>query len=317
MIRRAVAHADLVDPLNTGQRRTERSGHVAADCEQPRSGTVVEFGEVVGVRLPHHDGVSGNAGIGGEHDSDVCFVGDQMLRAEDVSAGQLLTLVTNAAFVQVEHTLADFGSSLLPLGELCSGGFEPWCVGIGAGVAARLRRHSQDPCSPCPLVLRLPGQVQIDGLSGTGKSSLAAEFSDRGYCAVDADAEFAYFGDPATGRPTDLLTRGHWIWNLARIRSFCEASHKSPIFICGGALNQGQCADLFTHRFMLRVDDETMRHRLVARTSNDFGKGSRELAEQLELNGRASSAAHRTSWTVVDATRPPIDVADVILNSIH
>ncbi len=80
--------------------------------------------------------------------------------------------------------------------------------------------------------------VQIDGLSGTGKSSLCAELVDRGYCAVDSDAEFAYFGDPVTGEPTDVQVRDNWIWDVSKLRDFCAAKHDVPVFICGGALNQ-------------------------------------------------------------------------------
>lgn len=159
--------------------------------------------------------------------------------------------------------------------------------------------------------------VQIDGLSGTGKSSLAVELSRRGYRAVDSDAEFAYFGNPATGRPTDELIRDNWIWDIAGLRRFCVESSSSPIFICGGALNQEQCADLFTHRFLLRVDDATMRRRLLARTTNDFGKDPSELAEQLELNRHAEADARRAGWVIVDATQPVARVADEIIRGIR
>ena len=47
---------------------------------------------------------------------------------------------------------------------------------------------------------------QIDGLSGTGKSTLCDELARRGYHAVDADATFAYSGDPVTGAPSDVDT---------------------------------------------------------------------------------------------------------------
>lgn len=154
--------------------------------------------------------------------------------------------------------------------------------------------------------------AQIDGLSGTGKSTLRIELSRRGCCAVDSDAEFAYYGDPLSGRPTDVETRSNWIWDVGRLRAFCRRPADVPIFICGGAMNQDQCADLFTHRFLLRIDNATMRHRLLTRTTNDYGKDPAELAEQLELN-RGMRRSANLGWTVVDATRPIAEVADKVI----
>jgi len=78
-------------------------------------------------------------------------------------------------------------------------------------------------------------------------------------------------------------------------------------------MNQDKCADLFTHRFLLCIDDETMRHRLLTRTTNDFGKDPCELAQQLELNRGADAVGRRTGWIVVDATQPIAEVADRIV----
>ncbi|MBO0812812.1 MAG: hypothetical protein J2P23_12305, partial [Microlunatus sp.] len=65
-------------------------------------------------------------------------------------------------------------------------------------------------------------------------------------------------------------------------------------------------------RFLLRIDDATMRHRLLARTTNDYGKAPAELAEQLDLNRRTQRSA-KIGWIAVDATRPVAEVADRII----
>ncbi|GAB3416553.1 P-loop nucleotide/nucleoside kinase family protein [Flindersiella endophytica] len=154
---------------------------------------------------------------------------------------------------------------------------------------------------------------QIDGLSGTGKTTLCAELSRRGLRAIDADAVFAYVGDPVTGRPSEVDIRANWIWDGQKLRAFAAGLRTGPVFVCGGAMNQDQFADLFTKRFTLRIDSETMRHRLLTRTNNDFGKDPAELAEQLELNARVVEDAERTGCIVVDATRPVEEVADEIV----
>ena len=82
-----VAHGDLVDPLNSGEGRAERTGDVATDSEQMGGLFVVEFGEIVSVRLLHHDGVSRCSWIEGQDDPDIIVLSDAMLRAEDVAFG--------------------------------------------------------------------------------------------------------------------------------------------------------------------------------------------------------------------------------------
>lgn len=158
--------------------------------------------------------------------------------------------------------------------------------------------------------------VQIDGLSGTGKSTLNGELTSRGLLAVDSDVEFAYLGDPVTGAPTDVSRRSNWIWDLRKVRRFCADVTEDLAFICGGAMNAEACADLFAHRFMLRVDDETMRHRLLTRTTNTYGKAPHELAEQLQFNRLGRAAALPAGWVSVDATQPVAMVADSIIRSV-
>jgi hypothetical protein len=48
----------------------------------------------------------------------------------------------------------------------------------------------------------------IEGVSGTGKSSVGKELQRRGYHAVNGDRELAYQGDPEAGEPTDGFTHG-------------------------------------------------------------------------------------------------------------
>jgi hypothetical protein len=59
-----------------------------------------------------------------------------------------------------------------------------------------------------------------------------------------------------------------------------------------------------------------MRHRLLTRSNNEFGKDPAELAEQLELNTRVVADAKRIGSIVIDATRPIGEVADEIVGMI-
>jgi len=157
---------------------------------------------------------------------------------------------------------------------------------------------------------------QVDGISGTGKTTVAEELIRRGYNAIDSDAAFGYFGDPKTGMPTDEKTQMNWIWDLDKVKLLAKSSTNETVFVCGGAMNQDQIRDIFDKRFTLVIDDDTMRQRLLSRTNNDFGKHPDELARQLEWNKGAVAYAKSIGSIVVDATQPISKVADDILNII-
>ena len=53
----------------------------------------------------------------------------------------------------------------------------------------------------------------IEGVSGTGKTSVCGELQKRGYHAINGDRELAYQGNPETGEPTDGFTHEHHIWS--------------------------------------------------------------------------------------------------------
>ena len=157
--------------------------------------------------------------------------------------------------------------------------------------------------------------IQIDGISGTGKTTLSKELIKRGRKAIDADAEFGYFGDPKSGKPTDEQHQLNWIWDVDKIASIAKSSADETVYICGGAMNQDKVKDLFKKRFTLVIDDATMKHRLLNRTNNDFGKNPDDLTRQLEWNKGVADYARSIGSTVVDATRPVEQVAQEIIQA--
>ena len=58
----------------------------------------------------------------------------------------------------------------------------------------------------------------IEGLSGTGKTSVCNELQRRGYHAIHGDRELAYRGDPETGEPTEGFAHEHHIWHVDKVR---------------------------------------------------------------------------------------------------
>jgi hypothetical protein len=60
----------------------------------------------------------------------------------------------------------------------------------------------------------------IEGVSGTGKSSVFKELRVRGYSAIDGDNEFAYQGDPRTGKRTEGFFHENHIWDIDKVKLF-------------------------------------------------------------------------------------------------
>ncbi len=156
----------------------------------------------------------------------------------------------------------------------------------------------------------------IEGASGTGKTTVCQELQKRGYRAVEADEDIAHYADPKTGLPTDEHIQDNWIWNKEKFTKATEQGSGAPVFICGGAMNQNEFEHHFTKIFTLHVDDETLKHRLLTRTNNPFGKHPDELARQLEWNNKIAQHATQSGTVLIDTARSVNEVVDAILNNL-
>jgi len=129
----------------------------------------------------------------------------------------------------------------------------------------------------------------VEGVSGSGKTSVCRELQRRGHHAVNGDTELAYQGDPETGEPLPGVVHEHHIWDVAKVRSLV-ADRSTPVtFFCGGSRNHA--------RFIARPVDEW---------------GGRPAERELVLRLRETKE-DLPDGTVIDATAPLTDVVDEIL----
>ena len=163
--------------------------------------------------------------------------------------------------------------------------------------------------------------VQISGMSGAGKTTIAAVLARRGLAVIDAD------GDPLLARHVDSagnvvgdpavpdfawLARHSWAWSPARLDELIGAAAPATLYVCGCADNELDLADRFTQVFLLEIDEPTMLGRLASR-DKEWGRigDTREYQRRKlpEYQGRL-----RASGAIpIDARRPLDQVVDAIL----
>jgi broad-specificity NMP kinase len=85
----------------------------------------------------------------------------------------------------------------------------------------------------------------VEGVSGTGKSSVCDELRRRGYKAINGDRELAYQGDPETGKRTAAYGHEYHIWDVDKVREIAAKKEDEVIFFCGGFRNLYKVLDLF------------------------------------------------------------------------
>jgi adenylate kinase family enzyme len=122
----------------------------------------------------------------------------------------------------------------------------------------------------------------IEGVSGTGKTTVAGELERRGYTVVHGDRVLASVGDPVTGKQLGSLPpkhvadspqwkHKHWIWDEDKVRSLTADQDNTITFFCGGSRNLDRFVDLFDGVFILEVNAQTLKRRLEGRPEDEFG----------------------------------------------
>lgn len=151
----------------------------------------------------------------------------------------------------------------------------------------------------------------IEGVSGTGKTSVCRELQRRGYHAINGDRELAYQGDPETGEPTGGRRHEHHIWLIDKVKSLVSNQDDEVTFFCGGSRNFSQFIDLFDGVFVLEVDLETLDRRLDKRPDDEWG--GKQSERDLIVRLHQTKEDIPKDGIVIDATKPLARVVDEII----
>ena len=155
----------------------------------------------------------------------------------------------------------------------------------------------------------------IEGVSGTGKTSVCDELQRRGYHSIHGDRELAYQGDPETGEPLNGFAHEHHIWDLDKVRTLAADQSHAASFFCGGCKNLERLIDLFDRVFVLEVDRDTLNRRLAARPESEFGGRANEREFITRLHAAKEDVPEDA--ITIDATAPLARVVDEILEKCN
>lgn len=158
----------------------------------------------------------------------------------------------------------------------------------------------------------------IEGVSGTGKTSVCDELCRRGYTAIHGDRELRYPAEPTTGDPSALSSEDRHagnLWDVEKVRKLAAKQDDEVTFFCGGSRNFEQFIDIFDEVFILDVDAETLITRLDSRPDDDWGKHKDERELILRLHATKEDIPGR--GIVINATQPLAAVVDEILRYVQ
>jgi gluconate kinase len=167
------------------------------------------------------------------------------------------------------------------------------------------------------------GAVLITGCSGAGKTTIAAALGRRGLVAIDSDddpllarmvdADGSVVEDEPAEPDLDWLSRHSWAWDPVRLDTVIRAAAPATLYVCGGAANELELADRFTHIFLLEIDEATMLARINARENNDWGRIG-DTREYLRRFLPGYQARLRACGAIAIDARQPLDrVVDAVL----
>jgi thymidylate kinase len=152
----------------------------------------------------------------------------------------------------------------------------------------------------------------IEGVSGTGKTTVCTELQRRGYQAIHGDRELRYTGDPKTD-DSHLSP----LWDGEKVQTLAENSDEAVTFFCGSLRNLSQFIQFFDGVFILDVDLDTCLGRIderVALDPTDWG-GRPEERETIARLHQTKEALPKDG-IIIDATAPLMRVVDEILHHI-
>ncbi|MBX4190524.1 hypothetical protein KW794_00350 [Candidatus Saccharibacteria bacterium] len=163
----------------------------------------------------------------------------------------------------------------------------------------------------------------ITGNVGAGKSSVISELKKRGFAAYDTDEvdRATILIEKKTGKevpwpdPPIDWSKYSYVWQPDKIKQLLNSG--KPVFIGAIVGNQENFYHLFDKIFVLDLDIETLKQRILTRTSKGYGKHPTQLAEILEYHKELNPELLSLDKSIaIDSTKSLKQVVDDILANL-
>lgn len=164
----------------------------------------------------------------------------------------------------------------------------------------------------------------ITGNTGSGKSTIATALTSRGYTAYSPEelGNVHELIDLTTNKPVKkwpypLVDWGRYNWNLRKDELIKLLGSADTVFIADLSSNLHEFYVLFDKIFVLTLDKDTLRQRLITRTDNPYGKHPDELEDILKVHESEEKRLLSAPGAIaIDATQTAEKVVDKILSYV-
>ena len=149
-------------------------------------------------------------------------------------------------------------------------------------------------------------RVLVTGMSGVGKSTLVRELRRRTFRAYDADDDG--FSEPRGD--------GRWGWRVERVADVLKQGEAGPDLVFFAGCSEEQVALPFDYRVLLTAPAEILVQRLMARTTNAYGRSEEQRARVLADLADVEPLLRRSADLIIVTTEPTPLVADALLSHV-
>lgn len=171
----------------------------------------------------------------------------------------------------------------------------------------------------------MPKVYLVTGMAGTGKTTLERIFAKKGYETSDIDDGFAGWYDRKTMRPAEYKPDGGKEWlaahtyrlHLEVLKQHIQKERSAPLIMFGHAGDIYEQRILFDEVFLLTYPSEDLlRHRLLSRTGNSYGKHPDELVRELSYYEAFQSQFTQAGAVTIDCSLPVDSITSIIEEKI-
>ncbi len=165
----------------------------------------------------------------------------------------------------------------------------------------------------------------ITGVSGSGKTTIAAALVGRGHHALNLDKVkgLCAWIDLATGQPAgadfkresadDWKNKYDWLWDEQELKKLLNKPLDT--YFCGSSGNQKKFYTLFDKVFLLEMDEPLLRHRVfTCERDHDYGRRPGEIEEILDYYQQEQDDAKASGAIVIDAHQSVDEIINLVLS---